>query len=174
MFYDYVHKIDQLITSDDVGKWCQIPYYNHPNGCPNYNKKDTCPPKQKQIGKIFVLDKPLYLVNSEFDLFSHVNRMKQKHPEWSKQQCKCVLYWQSQSRKQLKIQVDLAQNELKTNFVTYCPEAMGVNIYATGILNGLKLEKIKDLKICRHVAIIGTKLPSLIIKRRRFKYDKKK
>ncbi len=95
-------RIKTLYTSNMVGQWCQLPYHNHPKGCPKFNKGTKCPPKQKMVDKLFDLNRPLYFVHSEFNLSEHIDRMRRKHPSWSYHQCKCVLYWQSTSRNQLK------------------------------------------------------------------------
>ena len=58
--------------------------YTHPNGCPNYNKHDRCPPKEKIIYDYFDLSLPHWFITIEFDKKSHVLRMKSIHPEWSK------------------------------------------------------------------------------------------
>ncbi len=47
---------------------------------------------------------------------------------------------------------------LGLNTITTCPEGMGVNVYATARAHGLILEKIRDLKMCRHIALIGSGL----------------
>jgi hypothetical protein len=154
---EWIVPIKKLVIGDTY-KWCKISYPNHPKGCPNYNKKKGCPPHLAPLVKThFNMEKPLYFVYSEFHLNIHAERMKLKHPEWTERQCKCVLYWQSKSRKQLKERVTQAMWNLKANSWTDCPEGMGVNVYATARLNGLKLERIKNLKICRHVGLLGTR-----------------
>lgn len=155
---DYVYKVRRLVISHKAGDWCRLPYPNHKNGCPNYGKADRCPPKAPMVQTVFDISKPLYLVHSEFDLKSHVGRMQSSHPEWSDRQCRCVLYWQPHSRKQLKDRVRMARFVLGTNIETSCPEGMGVNVYATARLSGLYLGKIKTLFICRHVALLGWRL----------------
>ena len=153
-----IYQIDRLVISDKVSDWCRIPYPNHPKGCPNYGKKPRCPPNAPKIEEYFDISKPLYLVHSEFDLSKHVQEMKDKHPTWSDLQCRCVLYWQSRSRKQLmkRVEYTMIKNRMLTAF-TDCPEGMGLNVYATARLVGLKLEKIHNLSICRHVALVGTR-----------------
>jgi len=148
-------KLKELVTSNKTRGWCLLPYPNHPKGCPNYRKK--CRWGAPPIEFYFDLYKPMYAVFSEFNLEAHMERMKKKHPKWSNRQARCVLYWQSTSRKQLKEQIQLARNRFDCNIVSTCPEWLGVNVYATLAQSGLRLEKIKDLKICRHVALIGTR-----------------
>lgn len=157
--HNYIYEIKRMIVSDRVSDWCLIPYHGHKHGCPNHNKQGraTCPPFAPHVFDYFDSDKPLYFVNSVFDLESHTRRMKRDHFMWSEYQCKCVLYWQNTSRKQLKERVVLQMYNLRLNALTYCPEAMGVNVYATAHFCGLKLDRIRHLKICRHVALIGTK-----------------
>ena len=154
----YVVPIKKLITSNRTGSWCRLPYPNHKTDCPNYGKNKWCPPQAPMVDEYFELSKPLYIVHSEFDFYGHVEKMRAKHPEWSDRQCACVLYWQGTSRKQMKERVARAMWELGTNASASCPEAMGVNVYATALLSGLKLDRIRHLKTCRHITIIGSKL----------------
>ncbi len=39
--------------------------------------------------------------------------------------------------------------------VLTCPEAHGVNVYATCFCSGLKIQKIKNIITCRHIALVG-------------------
>jgi len=130
----WVVPIKTLILNPKVGEWCRLPYPRHPKGCPNYGKNDRCPPKAQHITDCFDLEEPLYFVHSEFDLKGHAARMKEKHPGWSDRQCRCVLYWQPKSRKQMNDRVDFARLKLQTTCQTNCPEGMGVNVFATARL----------------------------------------
>ena len=138
-------------------KWCQIPYPNHPKGCPNHGRKG-CPPEADPLCHVLDLTRPMYFVHSEFDLQAHIERMKVAHPQWSEKQLRNVLYWQGTSRKQLRARVAVAEKEKGTNITLYCPEAHGVNVYTSARWYGLKLEQIKGLKTCRHVALLGFSL----------------
>jgi len=155
----YIYKVKRLKLHDDAesGVWCQLPYLGHPGGCPNFNHSDRCPPKAPILLDYFHPGRPFYLVHSEFDLKAHAARMKEKHPGWTERQCRCVLYWQSQSRKQLADRVWVAALRMKQSRIpryTTCPEGMGVNVFLTARLAGLNLEKTRHLKICRHVALV--------------------
>lgn len=154
---NWILEVKKLVTTKSAGEWCKLKYPGHNRGCPNYGKVDRCPPKCKSVDYYFDLSKPLYLIHSEFYLDGHAARMKEKHPNWSERQCRCVLYWQPRSRKQLKERIVKAMFLLPVDFVATTPEAMGINVYATARLAGLKLERIRDLKICRHVALIGSR-----------------
>ena len=153
----WIYPVKRLVTSEKVGQWCLLPYIDHPGGCPNYGIAAKCPPHAPAVGKFFDLSKPLWLVHSEFNLAIHIAKMEKKHPEWTLRQCKCVLYWQSISRKQLKERVQAALF-LGANRSTLIPEAIGVNVFVTARIAGLQLEPIKRLSICRHVAMIGSQI----------------
>lgn len=151
----FVFPVARLVLSNRVGEWCRMPYPGHPKGCPNYGKADRCPPQAPHVSDYFDIAKPLYLVHSEFDLAGHQGMMQTAHPAWTDRQCRCVLYWQPKSRKQLKERAGDAMRLLGLDGMAWVPEAMGVNVYATARLSGLILERIRDLKTCRHVALIG-------------------
>lgn len=153
---NWIYPVKRLVLSDQVGRWCQIPYDGHPKGCPKYGKAEKCPPRAPAAGEYFDLSRPLWLVHSEFNLAGHVIDMWAKHPAWSERQCRCVLYWQSTSRKQLKERIHAAITALDADASTLIPEAMGVNVYVTARVSGLRLERITHLSTCRHVALIGT------------------
>ena len=107
-------------------KLCWQPYYNHPRGCPNYGKKRGCPPHQKMFFDVF--DRDFYLIFTEFDLGTHVKKMKKKHPNWTDRQLYCCLYWPGTARKNLKAEIQRARKMLPHHRITACPEAMGVNV----------------------------------------------
>jgi len=153
-----VYQVKKLIITSKSGDWCKIPYPGHPKGCPNYGKSAKCPPNAPRLEEYLDTSRSLFLVHSEFDLTTHAARMKRLHPNWSERQCRCVLYWQPASRKQLKERVTTVMREYGLNCATACPEAMGLNVYATARLAGLKLEKIRNLSTCRHFALIGYRL----------------
>jgi len=151
----WVYPVKRLVISDRVGKWCQLPYPRHPKGCPKYGVDNKCPPKAPTIKDFFDLSRPLWLVHSEFNLGNHILKMEKKHPKWTLRQCKCVLYWQQTSRSQLNQRILEALLHTGAMASATIPEAMGVNVYATARISGLKLERIRHLEICRHVALIG-------------------
>lgn len=156
----WIYSIKRLILNSKVGKWCQLPYPGHPKGCPKYGdiKHEHCPPHASTVKEYFDLSKPLYLVHSDFDLEADIERRRKMTPGQTERQYRCVLYWQGSSRKQMKERARAAMRTLGLNAYTACPEGMGVNVYATARIAGLRLERIRDLSICRHVALIGTGL----------------
>ena len=151
-------KIDGLIINKDAAtKWCLLPYPGHPKGCPNYNKPGeiTCPPVAPFVWDVF--DHPLWLITAEFDLGAHVAGMARKFPDWSDRQLRNVLYWQGGNKKVLRQRTMRGMRLTGLKAYTYRPEAMGVNVYATAALAGIKLDKIKDMRICTHIALIGAR-----------------
>lgn len=146
----------KIITSRKTGEWCQYSYPNHPKGCPKYGRKG-CPPDAPFITEVMDLRRPVYIAFSEFNLVAHVEKMRTKLPRWSDRQLRCVLYWQETSRNQMRQRARIAQVYHGGGIVLTCPEAHGVNVYATCFCSGLKIQKIRYLTTCRHIALIGFK-----------------
>lgn len=154
--YPWIYAVKRLVVNERAGEWCQRPYPGHKRGCPNFGKAIRCPPTIGGIACHFDLNQPFCLVHSEFDIERWVAHRKEERPSLSDRQARCVLYWQNQSRVRLKWRIRLAMATLGISQYTSCPEGMGVNVYATARLAGLHLEKIRRLKVCRHVALLGT------------------
>lgn len=151
----WLFRVKRLVINEEAGEWCRLPYPGHKKGCPMFNKKPTCPPKIGHVGRNFDLSGPLYLVHSEFDLNADIERRRKNWPDATERQLRCVLYWQETSRDQMRQRAKLAVYNLNLNQVSFCPEGMMVNVFATARLSGLQLDKTRHLKICRHVALIG-------------------
>ena len=115
---------------------CKTPYHNHPKGCPNFNKKDICPPRTKLFGNY----KKVFAIYNVFNLKSHVDRMRSLHPDWTYRQLSCCLYWQPKARKQLREKVKNFLRENDGYKIINNPEAMGVNITETMKNAGIILE----------------------------------
>ena len=148
--------LETIIHSPKVPPLCGLPYPNHPKGCPNYNtNRGDCPPNAPYITDLLDLSRPVFMVWSEFDLAKHVEDMRKKYNDWTERQLRNVLYWQSRSKRQLESRARKLMILTGCDTVTYKPEANGVNVYVTASKTGLKLEKIKHLKTCHHIALIG-------------------
>lgn len=129
----------RLVMLDrEPGDLCRLPYPNHPKGCPNYGKRDLCPPKVPKLEDVFRMDRPFHLVWSQFDIGMHARKMKMLHPGWSERQCYCCLYWQGTVRSRLR---DLEERILDMEGgcpglkATQCAEAMGVDFTKTMKMN---------------------------------------
>jgi len=143
------------VINKKVRGLCKKAYYNHPNGCPNFNKKKTCPPKAKFIEDIIDLSKSVFCVFNRFNLEEHVERLREKHPQWTYRQLSCCLYWQGRARKQLREGVNKFMKG-KRMIVLYTPEACGVDITATMKLIGIELEW-PPKRFTYQVALVGIK-----------------
>jgi len=155
----------RLVMLDrEPGELCRLPYPNHPKGCPNYGKKDLCPPRCPKLEAAFRMDQPFHLVWMRFDIGSHARRMKALHPEWSERQCYCCLYWQGTVRSRLRDLEDCFLNTLYDDgyyghpecVATQCAEAMGVNLTETMKLNcDIELEWPPKETVYK-ISLIGT------------------
>lgn len=136
MFY----KINPIIDNG-VRILCLRPYgyngkqWSHPKGCPNFSRKDGCPPQAKLIIELLDFTKPIYAIWNVFDFESHCNRMRKLHPQWSQRQVECCLYWQPKARKQLQEKILEFRWRMKRTLrnikILKCPEANGVNVTET-------------------------------------------
>jgi len=121
---------------------CVWEYTNHKKGCPNYGKKKDCPPYAPMLDQVFDMSRPIYAVYSVYDFHAHVEKMRHKHPGWTDNQLRCVLYWQRTARKVLKERMAdfLRLYREKGYYVTTSPEAMGVDVMNTLKDAGIVLE----------------------------------
>jgi len=146
-----------VVMKPSVRDMCYRPYDLHPKGCPNFGKRETCPPSARLYQEVYDLAQPVYAVVNEFNLGEHIERMRTLHPDWSDRQLRCVLYWQAGARRELKNKI-LALRECSQFPVGYvvetCPEAMGVNVTATLLGVGIELEW-PPVRIVRQVALLG-------------------
>jgi predicted metal-binding protein len=150
---DVVLRIVQVVIDPAVRGLCCRPYDLHPLGCPNYGKRETCPPKARLYGEVYDLTS-VYVVVTKFDLAAHVARMRASHPDWSDRQLRCVLYWQNGARKRLSCRIAEILKRLHGYRAETCPEAMGVNVTETLRTVGVELEW-PPIRIVRQVALLG-------------------
>jgi predicted metal-binding protein len=130
-------KKDNLVFSPlaNDGTWCQLPYPRHRRGCINFNKNKLCPPFAPYL-KNKLNYKNYRLMLAHFDFGMYKEEMKYRHPEWSDDLIKSVIYWQSQIKKVMKI--ELRKKAYTTLFScgsgfdnSYSMEAVGINVFAT-------------------------------------------
>lgn len=144
------------VINPAIKLFCTRPYYNHPNGCPNYGKKMGCPPDTPMFDEVYDLSKPIYAICNIFDFSGHVEKMREKHPDWSPHQLQCVLYWQGTARKKLKEHITEFLKFHPEYHAETCPEAMGVNISKTMYDVGVKLEW-PPVNVAYQIAMAGVK-----------------
>ncbi len=46
-------KSDLILFDRKIQGFCKLSYYGHANGCPNFGKRDDCPPNQPLINEVF-------------------------------------------------------------------------------------------------------------------------
>lgn len=125
-----IEKIDPkiIVYSIKIQHICRRPYYKHRKGCPNYNKKDGCPPNQLLINNALDFEKDLYVIYTEFPVGKFAKRMRIRHPGWSLRQIYNPMFWQPQARKIQRIEEAKAVEENNLTKIITSPEAHGVNI----------------------------------------------
>jgi hypothetical protein len=97
----------EIIPYDNlIRKLCLTPYYGHSRGCPNYCKKQGCPPI-KLINNFFDFNKDIFVVYTKFPVGEFAERMRKAHPEWTE------FNYPDQPKKSRKF-VDEVINELAT------------------------------------------------------------
>lgn len=138
-----------------INPWCLWSYPGHSKGCPNYGKKEICPPNAPLVDKFFDLSKPHWFIIVSFDLGAHVERMFLKHPDWSMRQARCVLYWQGTANKSLRLKTEAFCKNTDLIY-TYCPEAMGVHCIKTAKSLGIPI-KTRPKDIVYKMSMVGYK-----------------
>jgi len=157
MISQYSYLVDvtaQLRINRHTGFWCRLPYPGHPDGCPQYGKRPSCPPQAPYIAEFIDLQQPHWFLIIEFDFAEYLRYMLRKHPTWSVRRLRCLLYWQGSIRKIQYHQISSFQMEYPSTIATLFPEAMGINIFATLINLKISFEKQPQQKVLK-VALIG-------------------
>lgn len=134
------HKVvfpHDIIFTPKTKLWCQLPYPNHPHGCPNYNKSPLCPPNSPE----FTMDslygyKKLILLWVEFNFNQYKQEMGKKHPSFSQKQVECCLYYQNTLKNMLKLEITKYSPSLilgcGSGFGScYSMESVGINVMMT-------------------------------------------
>ena len=138
---------------------CAKPYPGHPNGCPNYGVKSSCPPRRAHIVEILDITRPIYAIWNVFNIGEHAARLKDKFPAWSDRQLYCCLYWQPKARKELAEKIKLFNIAVPGQVIVPIPEATGVNITETMANIGERLEWPPRNKAYQ-VVLAGTPRPT--------------
>ncbi|KKN18395.1 hypothetical protein LCGC14_0956210 [marine sediment metagenome] len=113
---------DAITFTTKTQLWCQLPYPNHPKGCPNYNNKETCPPKARYKPEILDHYSNFFLIYANFNIKKQKERMLEIHPNWSQKQASCLLYWQNSVKKKLRdfINEIYRRNKKKRIYILSC------------------------------------------------------
>lgn len=128
------HPIGEVINQ------CTQPYYNHKRGCPNFGKKEGCPPRSKHITEIYNISS-LHMLVMRFSFGQYIKKKRINHPEWSNRALANQRHWQAHLRSQLVNQWEIQEKYLYPNFeLEMDPEAHGVNVVATLGSYGIQLD----------------------------------
>lgn len=139
-------RVQPVMLECAAGDLCRRPYAGHPKGCPNHGKRSTCPPQARRFGPAeFEPPARWYAIWNVFPFGEHVERMRMKHPDWSRRQLECCLYWQGGARKQLEQELERFRRSRKAlgfgvRGIYRIPEAHGVDVTATMRRVGIELE----------------------------------
>lgn len=144
----------RIVVDHRARGWCTLPYPDHPYGCPNYAKTADCPPKAPCIEDWLDFSKAHWFIIARFDLGTFAARMKSTHPAWSDRQCRCCLYWQNGVRSKLSSECRGFQKNHNGTAFTLRPEAMGVDVMATALMLGIRIEP-RPRDTIHKIALLG-------------------
>jgi len=74
---------EYVVFEKKIQSLCRLPYHGHSKGCPNYGKRETCPPGRPLIDEVFDLENELFAIYTSFPVGEFAERMRITHPEWS-------------------------------------------------------------------------------------------
>ena len=130
----------QVIVDRKFQGLCCSPFYGHPRGCPNFGKKEGCPPQKFLENELLDFSRELFVVYTRFNLSHFAEKMWEKHPDWRahpRQLCN-PRQWQPHTR-MLHRQDKAEFLELYPSMhVDSSPEARGVNL--TQVMNSVGIE----------------------------------
>jgi len=143
----YRIKKENIVTAPlkKADSWCALPYPRHPKGCPNYPSCKHSFAHKQRLEDVFDLNYPIYMVWTSFDLKKHASEMKRKHPDWSKAQCRNLLYWQRGVDKRLSRDISIFIRSHKLKSYQSIGEGFGLNVYATCFKSDIYLEKMNRI-----------------------------
>ena len=129
------------------GRWCTLPYPNHQKGCPNFPR---CTKSRKDFQDYIGYN--WFAVIEEFDLKSHADRMKKRHPHWTERQCRNLLYWQGGVRSRLRKKAQ--KFSFVGDIILDIPEANGVDMFRTMANHGIIIKRDKPMNI-KKIMLVG-------------------
>jgi len=153
IFFAWYDVTGRIFITPKTREWCKLPYPGHPQGCPNYGKKDECPPHAPIVSDFIDLTKPHFFAIHAFDLKAFSERMTKDHLTWSNRKSKCSRYWQGHVNSLLKREIEKKIG--KNQIYTLVFEAMSGNIFRTLLSLGIPIRR-NPQEIVFKVALIGT------------------
>lgn len=118
----------RIVFERKIQGLCKMPFYGHSKGCPNFGKKEECPPGLSLIDKSLDFSSDIYVIYTEFALGEFAERMRRAHPDWNGRQCYNPRLWQPTARKMHREDVNEFLNNYLGMIVNGSPEGHGVNV----------------------------------------------
>lgn len=111
-----------------VTGYCRYPYPGHPQGCPNWNIKEGCPPRAPFFPEIY--EDQVWVTAVGMNLTRYFELKKRLHPGWTQKALANSRHWQGHLRAILKRESE-TKSISEGLVVINNPEALGVNVFAT-------------------------------------------
>ena len=149
-----IYKLKEIILDERTndGTWCMLPYDGHKIGCPKFPK---CVIKRNiDFKQIIMNNYKWYAIAKKFSLMKQENKIKDMHNEWSKKKCRCVYYYQSSIKRDIKDTIKQYFGSSNKSIILDVPEASGINVYSTMAKHGLYL-KANYEDIIYKIMIVG-------------------
>lgn len=135
----WIVKVKPVINYKVI-KLCKKAYYNHPDGCPNLEKKKPgCPPTLAFPRQVHI-NAPIFAIFNQFNFKEYCDDLRKKRPNWTERQVRSSLWWQSHERNRLERPIRMFLNMCPSYLVLRTPEATGVDVTATMKTIGISLE----------------------------------
>lgn len=161
-------RFDQIVFAAceaDVSKYCQTPYKNHPNGCPNYQHNWSCPPYAPTVQEtrtslgtysffwILIMEIPIpqkkieilkkWRTKHEFakitkNLNNFLSYLQSNHRDWKFYFCSDCALCSEKNNSKCTCPTEPCRYP---NKIRVSPEAAGIDIFATLKILNIEIEK---------------------------------
>jgi len=118
-----------MLSEKERLQLCVQPYHKHPKGCPNFGKRDYCPPKARPFLETHEKRNAILMI-AIFDFKEYIIQRIIEHPEWTNRQLLNQRYWQGHVKAYLTHKV-LGQRFYEWDEYLDNPEAKGINVQET-------------------------------------------
>ena len=130
---------------------CRSPYYKHPVGCSNWDRKAGCPPHTKPFLSLY--EPAVYIAIARLDFGQYLELKEKIHPNWTERALKNPRHWQGHLRAAFRN--FLTPDKIPTNYqMVNNAEAMGINLFETCANAGFLLERDPKNFVC-HINLLA-------------------
>ncbi|MGI6484602.1 MAG: hypothetical protein ACOX0R_03195 [Candidatus Dojkabacteria bacterium] len=129
----------QIVTHDisTANSLCVQPCYNYKRGCPNFGKKEGCPPNLKHISEEYDMNS-IHILLLKFPFGEYFAQRKEVHPDWTDRALINPRHWQNHLKACLNREWENIKDDYPEHTFIQNPEGQGVNIVET--LEGYEIE----------------------------------